>query len=315
MNMYKKESIAQFGAVEYYWQWLGALFWRFLRKYGIYQTKTLKDQILDRIAPFDEYPACDLCGSKNVKEVFITADNSRIVKCERCNVLFTSPRIDEKEWINYLRTPSKRSIMFTENRVKYGVALPSNIRYSMPNWFSKKIEEKTRIIEHIEKYLIGSLNCLHDVGCGVGFQIMAAEKRGIKASGNDLNGYAFNVMVKRFGLTIHHKELPETPITDSTLDAIIMNDYIEHTYHPKRDLEKAYSLLRPNGVLYIHTFHIDCHLFDEHRENWNYLFWNHTYHFSIETLTQVLTSIGYQICYVDASYDSLNMKIIARKPI
>ncbi len=313
--MVNSEHVAQFGVLEYYWQHYTSLFWWYLRRNKIYRATTRQDQQLDNVASFDEYPNCGLCGCDTVKDVFTTISGSSIVQCTKCNVLFTSPRIVESVWIDYLKTPSKRNVIFTENRIKYGVALPSNTRYSKPDWFSKKIEQKARVIEHIEKHLIGSLDYLHDVGCGVGFQIMVAEMMGIVSSGNDLNGYAVDVMNNRIGLTVYNKELPDTPIIDSSLDALIMNDYIEHTYHPRRELEKAYSLLRPNGVIYIHTFHIDCKSFVEKREKWHFLFWNHTYHFNAKTLIQVLTSIGYEICQVDALYEKDTMTIIAKKPI
>lgn len=310
-----KEHVAQFGVLEYHWQYYTSLFWWYLRRNKIYRASTRQDQQLDNVAPFDEYPKCGICGSDTSKEMLITITGARIVQCDKCDVLYTSPRIEEKAWIDYLKTPSKRSITFTENRLKYGVALPSNTRYAKPEWLSKKIEQKARVIEQIEKHLIGSLDYLHDVGCGVGFQIMVAEQMGIVSSGNDLNGYAVDVMNNRIGLTTYNKELPDTPLVDSSLDAIIMDDYIEHTYHPKRELEKAYSLLRPNGVIYIRTFHIDCKSFVDKGDKWHFLFWNHTYHFTANTLTKVLTSIGYEICQVDAQYEKDIMTIIAKKGI
>lgn len=314
MGVFNKKGIAEFGPLEYFCQWGRVIFWGILKKTGTYEPSSMEDQSVDRIADFDEFPYCSLCGSDKVAEEFTVADGSRIVRCEECGLLFTSPRINEKTWMNYLKEPSERSITFTENRVKYGVALPVNTRFAMPTWFSTMFKEKTRVLEHMEMYLKSPITRLHDVGCGIGFQLIAAEDRGITASGNDLNGYACEVMRNRLGLTVYNAEIHETPIPDSALDALIMDDYIEHTYHPRRDLEKAYTLLRPGGVLYLHTFHIGCRQFDDNKLNWNYLFWNHTHHFSVNTMKQMLSSIGYEICELMASYESEEMTVVAKKP-
>ncbi len=92
-----------------------------------------------------------------------------------------------------------------------------------------------------------------------------------------------------------------------------MRDYIEHTYHPLADLNAAYKLIKPKGVIYIETFHIDCREFDKQKENWYMLFWNHVFHFSKDTLKDMISRAGFKIIHVNSSYENVLIKIIARK--
>jgi len=171
----------------------------------------------------------------------------------------------------------------------------------------------SKIISSIENILEKKLERIHDVGCGVGLFIQDAKFQGIEATGNELNAYACKVMRERFGLNVYNDILPNLNIETESVDAIVMMDYIEHTYHPLSDLRAANRLLKAKGIIYIETFHIDCREFDSQKGNWNMLFWNHVYHFSEKTLKNMVTSAGFQIHNVEVSYDNVIIKIVARK--
>jgi len=115
-----------------FWRLRGR-FWLFVKRKGwIRPDYTAADQGKDRVAPFDEYCGCDFCGSRDATEQMITMDKSRIVSCDACGLWFTNPRISEQAWVDYLRRETPRSIEFTENRLAYGVARSSNIRFTLP---------------------------------------------------------------------------------------------------------------------------------------------------------------------------------------
>jgi SAM-dependent methyltransferase len=254
-----------------------------------------------------------MCGSEHVTDKLIARDGCHIVECKDCSLWFTSPRINETIWMNYLRNVSDRSIEFTENRLKYGVALPANTKYSLPFWRKKRERHMNQMIGNLEKYFGAKIARLHDVGCGVGFLLDVARRRGIEASGNDLNGYACQVMKERLGLTVYNDILPNLNFEENSLDALVMHDYIEHTYHPLADFKAAHKFLKRNGIIYVVTFHINCREFDELRENWNYLFWNHVFHFSTQTLRNMIISAGFEIVSVYSSYENPIVKIYAKK--
>lgn len=295
-------------------QLVRALFFRVLRKIGFVDLKeSMVDQNEDRFTTFDEYPNCDICGSSDLDEVMVTADGSRIVKCNSCEVMFTSPRIDERKWIEWLRKDTERSKIFTENRLKYGVALSSNIKYVFPFWKKILDREYNKIFDRLEKYSGKDGLRIHDVGCGVGHLLKAAESRGYTVSGNELNQYACDVMNRRLGLKVYNETLSNVQIDDCSLDAIIMRDYIEHSYHPFMDSKKSYELLRVGGLLYVETFKTDCQTYEQLKGDWNMLFWNHSFHFESKSLCEMLKKSGFDILSVKGDYNSTLVYIYAIK--
>lgn len=291
-----------------------ALSWRSARKLGFVPSHdTMRDQEKDHIAPFDEYPPCEMCGSEVREQKLTTRDGVSIVECGSCGLWFTSPRISEKTWTEWLKTPTERSIEFTENRLKYGVSLTSNTKYALPDWYDRRMRAENSIIDKVERHLGGAATRIHDVGCGIGYLLQAAQRRGIESSGNELNAYAYHVMCERLGLDVYNVNLPELDLPRGTLDAVVMHDYIEHTYHPLADLEAAYRLLRPGGVVFIRTFHIDCRTFDRLRGDWNMLFWSHTFHFSTNTLHKMIEKAGFELTWTDADYENDIITLVASK--
>ncbi|WP_051694102.1 methyltransferase domain-containing protein [Desulfohalovibrio reitneri] len=265
-----------------------------LKKRGFFKPDYTKaDQSKDRVAPFDEYPACDFCGAEESTERLVTGDGGRIAACDGCGLWFTTPRIAEDVWEDYLLAETPRSVEFTENRLKYGVALSSNIKFSLPGWKEKWLRSFGALLDDLERVHGGPLERLHDVGAGVGLFMEAARKRGIRVSGNELNGYAVRAMRERLGLDVSGAPLPRMDIEPRSLDAVTMCDYLEHSYHPYRDLLAAHRALRPGGVLYVNTFHTGCRAFEELGANWNFLYWNHTHHFDRDILTRMVQAAGF----------------------
>ncbi len=275
---------------------LKAYFFKVSYKIGLIREKEFKDSTIDFIDEFTEYPECDYCGSTENYEVLRALDNNRVVACRKCGLWRTGPRIPEKIWIEYLKKETERSRLLTKNRLKYGVALDRNIKFSTTNWFSKRMKNEKALLDTIEKTINRSIIAVHDVGCGVGFLMMAAQKKGIKkVTGNELNGYAVKVMQKRFGLEVYNEELHNLKeILGNTYDAVIMSDFIEHAYHPKREMKMAYNLLKDGGALYISTFFIDTSTYKKLGDKWDMFCWNHTYHFRRTTLKLHLRSAGFK---------------------
>jgi hypothetical protein len=264
----------------------------------------MKDQRKDQVLPFDEYPECEMCGGNVQTERLTARDGSRIVSCDKCGLWFTSPRIEEDAWVAYLRSNNPRNVEFTENRLKYGVALTANVKTVLPGWRKAKAEEHRRLFRKVEAHLGHGLARLHDAGCGVGLLLQDAV---------DLNSYAQRIMCDELGLEVSNQKLPALEVPAGSYDAVFMTDYIEHTYHPRADLEAAALMLAPGGVICVRTFHIDCRSFDRLGESWNMLFWNHVYHFSTETLTRMMEAAGFRILEVDGPYKSELVTVLGSK--
>jgi SAM-dependent methyltransferase len=268
----------------------------------------------DHDLPFTDYPRCALCGADDA-EPFMTANpRTFLVRCRQCQLVYTSPRADESKWLGLLKDAnSQRNITFTTNRLRHGVAITRNIPRQRPDW-RERMEAAHRALIAKLRTFCDTIDRIHDVGCGVGFFITNAKAAGLYATGNDLNAYACQVMTSQLGLDVFCGMLSEMAAPAASRDAVTMMDYIEHTYHPQIDLAEAFRILRPGGVLYIHTFRIDSKPFEIQGADWNMLKWNHVYHFSSETLTRMIENAGFEIAKLDRPKHNGLIGVVALKP-
>ncbi len=267
---------------------------------------------------FDEYPVCESCGEPNSVEVLKAIDGNRIVQCENCGLWFTSPRVNEQKWINWLLEDNERNREFTENRLRYGFALSRNIQLAFSFWWRLLRTRRQKKLRSLFALHGGDVQRIFDVGCGCGYLIKAAQDLGIQASGNDLNRYAVERIRKLFGFDVHVGLLPSLFdkgfVEKSHYDVVYMNDYIEHTYHPKKDLDAAFGMLRPGGLIYISTFCVDSERYKRLGSSWDMLMWNHCFHFSSESLKKLVTDVGFDISMCNVNDDKGSVELVARKP-
>lgn len=95
----------------------------------------ISDNQKDAVMEFDEFPRCKACGSTDAEEVLKAVDGNRIVEFKNCGLWFTSPRVNEAKWVQWLAADNERNAEFTENRLRHGVALSRNIPYSFSFWW------------------------------------------------------------------------------------------------------------------------------------------------------------------------------------
>lgn len=273
----------------------------------------VSDNQKDSELGFDEFPACELCGSKENHPVLTAMDGNRVVECSSCGLWFTSPRVTENSWIHWLRQDNSRNKEFTENRLRYGVALDRNIKYSFSFWWEIMKRKRQKQIKHLVKLHGGKVDRLFDVGCGCGYFLKAARDLGYDVGGNDLNRYAVDRIRELFKFDVHYGILGDLleggSIRKESCDIVYMNDYIEHSYHPKRDLMTAFGMLKDHGIVYVTTFCIDSERFEKLREKWDMLMWNHCYHFSSESLKKIMVDVGFDIveCRVDSVHGMVEL--------
>lgn len=281
------------------------------RRVGLYRTRSRQ---IEMFTSFDEYPSCDVCGEEKCREILIARDGNRIVECEGCGLWRTSPRIAEEKWLAWLRSEkNERNRVLTENRVRFGVALPHNVVIARSGWYRRSVRRYSKILDCLVAHCDGDVKRIHDVGCGVGLFLLYCKRRGLEVSGNDLNECAVRTMVERFGLKAYGCTLREVPIEEGMLDAVTMGAYIEHSYHPYEDVVVARGLLRRGGALYISTFHVDSRHFDKLGRKWEMFEWNHVYHFSARTLTRMLERAGFELVEVSMQYEKPVGHVVCKK--
>jgi 2-polyprenyl-3-methyl-5-hydroxy-6-metoxy-1,4-benzoquinol methylase len=173
---------------------------------------------------------CISCESANSKKIAFIK-NALLFRCANCKVVFSKLIPSDDELTNfYAKYP------------EYG--------HISPITFSRYNE----LLDEFEKYR--KLNNILDIGCGNGFFLDAAKKRGWNVFGTEF--------YERSITTCRNKKIKiaEGKFTTSSFPAIQFDvitsfEVIEHTHTPMEEIKDVYSCLRQGGLLYITTPNFD----------------------------------------------------------
>lgn len=108
-----------------------------------------------------------------------------------------------------------------------------------------------RILARLERHV--EPGELLDVGAGPGLMVAAAERRGWRASGVDLNPWAARYAGERLGVEVSPGTLGAAALERSRLDAVTMLDLLEHEHDPGAMVAEAARVTRPGGLLAVLT--------------------------------------------------------------
>jgi 2-polyprenyl-3-methyl-5-hydroxy-6-metoxy-1,4-benzoquinol methylase len=240
---------------------------------------------------------CALCGQKQQVKVLYEATfdkrnlsnktysarrlpdkiHYRILKCERCSLVFSSPVFPAE----------KLSKFYRESLCNYKDQIP----YLIKTYF--------KIVEQIKKDLPGNPKVL-EVGCGNGFFLKALV---------DLN-FTKNV----FGIEPSSRMILETDLTlrskikvnifksdlfpKNSFDLILCFHTLDHMFDPKEFVQGAYSMLKKNGyiIVVVHdTEGLSVKLFGERSAIFDI---EHIYLFNKKTLRKIFTLRNFKIIKV-----------------
>lgn len=112
------------------------------------------------------------------------------------------------------------------------------------------IKRYNELLDKFEKYR--STNKLLDIGCGTGYFLDEAKKRGWVVHGTEYSPLSIASCRER-GISICEGQLNGSNYDADQFDVITSFEVIEHINDPKEELDKINRILRPNGLLYITT--------------------------------------------------------------
>lgn len=188
---------------------------------------------------------CPLCGSNECKRkaairLSPVRVRSFLVQCNQCGLSYVSPRPAqevEKEFYQQEHYELEDEAAWRDHRLPI---------------FEKALQE-------IERKTNGRI--LLDIGCGGGFFLELAEKRGWKAKGIEISEGAF-ARARKLGLNVVQGEISEFADSER-FNAITLWNVLDQVMNPKEQLQKIYSLLEPGGFLALRisnlTFHLNMH--------------------------------------------------------
>jgi SAM-dependent methyltransferase len=234
---------------------------------------------------------CNLCGSSDFRIRFekrghLTGRVFQVVECVDCALVYVNPRLPD-EWIRALYNEAYFHGDGFDPYVRYEEELRSP---------ADKDAWAARVMDRISTVKPPPADFL-EIGPGVGHLLRMAKKRGYRAVGLELSGYAARLL-RDHGLEILEGTIEKIMIPEATYDVIVAVELIEHLPDPRKLFFEVARILRPGGVFYYETGNIDCGEAQRLGAEWDYIRpEGHLYYFSPRTLTQFLEKAGLKARY------------------
>jgi len=147
---------------------------------------------------------------------------------------------------------------------------------------------------------------LMDVGCGTGIFITIAQSHGWDVSGIEISTGGRAIAAKAVGANRIYDDL-FTIDEEEGFDVVTMWAIIEHLPDPLAYLDKAYSLLKPGGVLALATMNTDCWNRKLFGDRWRYFTPpEHLVFFNKENLRSALEKTGFEMTAMTAHFNELS---------
>ncbi|MCP4539557.1 MAG: class I SAM-dependent methyltransferase [Chloroflexi bacterium] len=135
---------------------------------------------------------------------------------------------------------------------------------------------------------------LLDVGCYTGVFIEIASRHGWDVWGVEPSQWAVEQAQAR-GLRVVQGTLDTADLPQAHFDVVTMWDVIEHVTDPRESLDQVYGLLKPGGLLVVHTIDIDSLFARLMGPRWPWLMEMHLYYFSRRTMRAMLEQCGFRV--------------------
>lgn len=189
---------------------------------------------------------CDLCGSD--EKIYIkTEDGYPISRCRNCALIYVNriPQIEDGKVIGEYYEGSTREIeLFRDRYVRVSEFLIAELGRLRP--------EKGALL---------------DVGCGYGYFLVEARRKGWNVFGTELSQIAVNYAREEQNLpNVFFSDLSNIEFSVGKFDAINLTNVLEHVPSPTQILENCRNRLQENGVLLIRVPNMD---FYNLKENFN----------------------------------------------
>lgn len=259
-----------------------------------------------------EYVNCCLCGRDDWQVRFPAMQNGsgetdasafrctssgygrhpQIVQCRYCGYVYANPRWTGRELLGayeavedetYVRERAGRVLTFRRH-------LDSLQRFTGP----------------------GRGRRLLDVGAYTGVFVEVAREAGWDAQGVEPSQWAVQV-AQRHGLPVIQGTQATIDVPSESFDVITMWDVIEHVENPPAELAHANHLLKPGGLLAVHTMNVESFFARLMGRRWPWLMDMHIHYFSERTLRQMLQKEGFEILASGAQGRYLRLGYLATR--
>lgn len=172
-----------------------------------------------------------------------------------------------------------------------------------------------RRLEVIETLAGQGKGRLLDVGCAMGFFLVAAQRRGWEVAGVDISAHAANYARETLGLDARAGMLEDAGFEPKSCDVLTMWDVIEHVPSPVDTLRTCAGLLAEGGLIALSTPDIGSRVAKFTGPRWmGYkLAEEHLYYFSRRTMALSLERAGFEILETRSTGKDISLDFFAKR--
>ncbi|MBE7473080.1 MAG: class I SAM-dependent methyltransferase [Anaerolineales bacterium] len=198
--------------------------------------------------------------------------------CNNCGLAYTNPR------------PSIQEIERFYGRHYYG---KDNARFKGIFELLVRLFRKQRTHRLLNLKKSGRIL---DIGCGRGQMLYEFKKRGWQTFGTELTESKAQAAREEFGLDVLTVPLEACGFEDNFFDVVTLWHVLEHLPYPRETLREINRVLKKDGFLVVAVPHFDSWEARIFKGKWFHLdVPRHYYHFSLQTLTQMLAITGFKV--------------------
>ena len=230
---------------------------------------------------------CNYCQLDDATEVFAAgvAQPSRIVRCNRCGLMYANPRAKEPD------------------HVQIQTWDPDMVSLS---WHSQRVEkEKLQVRDYTRTRALLNQTFpergkLLEIGSGFGYLLTEFKKEGWNVFGIEPDRFACRYAKEKLGVDCISDLVGNAGIPDESYDVVIMNHVIEHLDNPLGTLREINRVLKPSGRLVLETPRYDTLMFrllGRRERSINCI--GHIYFFTTRTLKNLYEAAGFRTLQLD----------------
>ena len=229
---------------------------------------------------FDHFDQCIVCGSRSLKPLQGYSKDF-LHKCSSCSFVFAARIPSENELIAHYNTYPRTNSISTITIQRYN-----------------------EILDNLEVYR--KTNNLIDVGCGDGFFLETAKKRGWNVFGTEYTDTAVAICRKK-GIEMQQGKLNPNQYADGFFDVVASFEVLEHINNPNEELGYFSKILRNGGAVYLTTPNFNSLSRYLLGNQWSIIEYpEHLSYYTRKTLKSLFVKHGFAVYKIDTTGLSLN---------
>lgn len=154
------------------------------------------------------------------------------------------------------------------------------------------IKRYNELLDEFEKYR--STGKIIDVGCGIGYFLEEAKKRGWEVYGTEYTDEAVEICSKK-GINIKKGKLNPEDFEPGSFDIITSFEVLEHINNPIEEVSNFNSILRKGGLVYLTTPNFNSILRYRLKAEYNVICYpEHLSYYTPKTIKRLFTDNGFK---------------------